>query len=159
YLTALGTGNDIEAEQLYMQATALDPGFALAYARASILNSFISTAITSDNRARNAKARAQAEEALRLSPNLGEAHMALGLCLYLGERSTTQLSRSSRSPRRLLPITPRSAFTLAASIAGRGAGANRLPASNAPCPSILAMPRSLTSPATVIFLCGTGRPL
>src|SRR2546422_2808133 len=69
YLTALGTGNDIEAEQLYMQATALDSGFALAYARASILNSGISTAMASDHRARKAKARAQAEEALRLSPN------------------------------------------------------------------------------------------
>ena len=33
------------------------------------------------------KARAQAEEALRLSPTLGEAHMALGLCLYLGEEN------------------------------------------------------------------------
>ena len=77
----------IAAEQLYVQATALDPGFALAYARASLLNSEISTAMTSDNRARKAKARAQAEEALRLSPTLGEAHMALGLCLYLGEKN------------------------------------------------------------------------
>ena len=33
---------------------------------------------------------------------------------------------------------PRSTITLVASIAGRDAGANRLPASNAPCPSILA---------------------
>jgi TolB-like protein/Flp pilus assembly protein TadD/predicted Ser/Thr protein kinase len=79
---AVNRSDEIEAEQLYMQATALDPGFALAYARASILNSGIS----GDNRARKAKARAQAEEALRLSPNLGEAHMALGLCLYWGEK-------------------------------------------------------------------------
>ena len=94
YLTALGregavnssTEDAIAAEQLYMQATALDPGFALAYAQASLLNSEISTAMTSDHRARKAKARAQAEEALRLSPTLGEAHMALGLCLYLGEK-------------------------------------------------------------------------
>lgn len=86
YLTALGTENDIEAEQLYTQATALDPGFTLAYARASIINSGLSTAMTSDHRARKAKARAQAEEALRLSPTLGEAHMALGLCLYWGEK-------------------------------------------------------------------------
>src|SRR5205809_828604 len=85
YLTALGR-DAIEAEQLYMQATALDPGFALAYARASLLNSEISTAMTSDHRARTAKARAQAEEALALSPTLGEAHMALGLCLYWGEK-------------------------------------------------------------------------
>src|SRR5437016_2417682 len=83
YLTALGSGNDIEAEQLYMQATALDPGFALAYARASIKNS----GIAGDDRARKARARAQAEEALRLSPTLGEAHMALGLCLYVGAKN------------------------------------------------------------------------
>jgi serine/threonine protein kinase/tetratricopeptide (TPR) repeat protein len=86
YLTARGTGNDIEAERLYMQATALDPAFGLAWARASIVNSTISTAMTVDHRARKAKARAQAEEALRLSPTLGEAHMALGLCLYWGEK-------------------------------------------------------------------------
>ena len=86
YLTALGTGDEIAAEELCMQATALDPGFALAYAQASLLNSEISTAMTSGNRARKAKARAQAEEALRLSPTLGEAHMALGLCLYWGDK-------------------------------------------------------------------------
>src|SRR5437867_3491983 len=86
YLTALGR-DAIAAEELYMQATALDPGFALAYARASLLNSEISTAMTSDHRARKTKARAQAEEALRLSPNLGEAHMALGLCLYWGDNN------------------------------------------------------------------------
>src|SRR5438067_4621746 len=86
YLTALGR-DAIAGEELYMQATALDPGFALAYARASLLNSEISTAMTSDHRARKTKARAQAEEALRLSPNLGEAHMALGLCLYWGDNN------------------------------------------------------------------------
>jgi TolB-like protein/DNA-binding winged helix-turn-helix (wHTH) protein/Tfp pilus assembly protein PilF len=91
YLTGLGreraanssAEDAIAAEQLYMQAAALDPKFALAYARASILNSGIS----GDDRARKAKARAQAEEALRLSPSLGEAHMALGLCLYWGDKN------------------------------------------------------------------------
>ena len=62
-----------------MQATAIDPKFALAYAHASILNSWFFPE-------RNAKARAQAEEALRLSPKLGKGHVALGLCLYLGEK-------------------------------------------------------------------------
>jgi len=93
YLTALGregavnhlTEDEIAAEQLYMQATALDAGFALAYAQASILNSGLSTGMTGDHRTRKAKARAQAEEALRLSPTLGEAHMALGVCLYWGD--------------------------------------------------------------------------
>jgi serine/threonine protein kinase/Tfp pilus assembly protein PilF len=95
YLTALGrerstsswVEDKIAAEHLYMQATALDPGFALAYARASLLNSEIPSMMPPDHGARKAKARAQAEEALRLSPGLGEAHFALGLCLYLGEKN------------------------------------------------------------------------
>ena len=94
YLTALGRERStsswledkIAAEQLYMQATAVDPTFALAYARASLLNSEIPSMMPPDHGARKMKARAQAEQALRLSPTLGEAHMALGLCLYLGEK-------------------------------------------------------------------------
>lgn len=82
YLTARGAEDYVEAEKIYMQAIALDPGFALAYAQLSMLNSGISV----EDRARKAKARALAEEALRLSPNLGEAHMALGLCLHWGEK-------------------------------------------------------------------------
>jgi tetratricopeptide (TPR) repeat protein len=82
YVTARGTENQIEAEKIYLQAIALDPGFALAYAQASMLNSWSSVY----DRTRKAKARSQAEEALRLSPALGEAHMALGLCLYWGEK-------------------------------------------------------------------------
>jgi len=69
------------AEQLYAQAIALDSKFALAHARLSIMNSLLAHQ-PSANRALRAKARAAAEEALRLSPSLGEAHMALGLCLY-----------------------------------------------------------------------------
>jgi TolB-like protein/DNA-binding winged helix-turn-helix (wHTH) protein/Tfp pilus assembly protein PilF len=81
YLTALGKeATDWEAaEQLHVQAAALDPQFALAYAHASILNSWFFPE-------RYAKARAQAEEALRLSPKLGEGHVALGLCLYVAEK-------------------------------------------------------------------------
>ena len=82
---AVNRSDEIEAERLYVQATVLDPAFALAYARASLLNTRISS--NGDDLARKAKARAQAEEALRLSPTLGEAHMALGLCLYWGEKN------------------------------------------------------------------------
>ncbi|MGI8431299.1 MAG: FlgO family outer membrane protein, partial [Chthoniobacterales bacterium] len=84
YLTALGKGDEIAAEKLYVQATTLDPRFALAYARASVLNSRIAS--QGQPQARKAKARAQAEEALRLAPTLGEVHMALGVCLYWGEK-------------------------------------------------------------------------
>ena len=88
YLTALGkeATDEIAAEQLYVQATVIDPKFALAYARASVLNSRVSGSTAGDHRAPRAKARAQAEEAVRLSPTLGEAHMALGLCLYWGDK-------------------------------------------------------------------------
>ncbi len=85
YLTSLGKEDEIAAEQLCVQATVLDPKFALAYARASLLNTRISSDV--GERARKAKARAQAEEALRLLPNLGEGHMALGLCLYWGDKN------------------------------------------------------------------------
>lgn len=86
YLTALGQeGTDeIAAERLYVEAAAVDPKFALAYARASLLNSQIAS--YNQHLEQKAKARAQAEEALRLSPTLGEGHMALGLCLYWGEK-------------------------------------------------------------------------
>jgi serine/threonine-protein kinase len=86
YLTALGkeATDWSEAEQLYAQATTVDSTFALAYARASLLNSWFAS--SGNYRERTAKACAQAEEALRLSPTLGEAHMARGLCFYLGEK-------------------------------------------------------------------------
>ncbi|MDB6146828.1 MAG: hypothetical protein JWO45_492 [Spartobacteria bacterium] len=70
----------VNTDKLYDQAIALDPNFALARARASMLNSlmyFIGRVPE-----RKAKARALADEALRLSPNLGEAHLASAICSY-----------------------------------------------------------------------------
>ena len=80
------TQDKISAEQLYMQATTIAPTFALAYARASLLNSELAIPAGEEDPEHQAKARAQADEALRLAPSLGEAHMALGLCLYWGEK-------------------------------------------------------------------------
>jgi len=69
------------AEQLYMQAIALDPDFALAHARlASVCAEvFHYYEPTEDWKT---KARTQAQIALRLQPNLAEAHLALGECIY-----------------------------------------------------------------------------
>jgi TolB-like protein/class 3 adenylate cyclase/Tfp pilus assembly protein PilF len=69
------------AEQLYKQAIALDPGFALAHARlASVCAEvFHYYEPTEDWKT---KARTEAEIALRLQPNLAEAHLALGQCIY-----------------------------------------------------------------------------
>jgi serine/threonine protein kinase/Flp pilus assembly protein TadD len=70
-------------DQLYAQAIALDPAFALAHARASI--SFSNQFFQRQSQALKAKARRQADEALRLAPALGEAHLASGLYFYLTE--------------------------------------------------------------------------
>jgi serine/threonine-protein kinase len=69
------------AEQLYLQAIALDPNFALAHARlASVCAEIFHFYEPLDTW--KTKARAEAEIALRLQPNLAEAHFALGQCIY-----------------------------------------------------------------------------
>src|SRR6266536_1084243 len=68
-------------EQLYRQAIALDPGFALAHARLASVSAEIFHYYEPTD-AWKSKARAEAETALRLQPNLAEAHFALGQCIY-----------------------------------------------------------------------------
>ena len=72
------------AAEFYQQAIALDPNFALAHARLSAVTSQIYHWFepTEVNRQ---KARAEATESLRLQPNFGEGHLALGLYLYYEE--------------------------------------------------------------------------
>jgi TolB-like protein/Tfp pilus assembly protein PilF len=69
------------AEQLYLQAIALDPDFALAHARLASVRAEIFHYYEPTD-AWRAKAREEAETALRLQPNLAEAHFALGQCIY-----------------------------------------------------------------------------
>ena len=72
------------AAQLFQQAIALDPNFALAHARLSAVMSQIYHWFE-PTEARKQKAYGEAIEALRLQPNLGEGHLALGLYLYYEE--------------------------------------------------------------------------
>jgi len=76
--TASNKEDGIAADQLYTQAIALDPTFALAIARGSMMNSRMYD--VGRDPTRKARAQALAEEALRLAPTLGEAHLARGLC-------------------------------------------------------------------------------
>jgi TolB-like protein/Tfp pilus assembly protein PilF len=69
------------AEQLYMQAIALDPNFALAHARLASVRAEIFHYYEPTD-AWKLKARQEAETALRLQPDLAEAHFALGQCIY-----------------------------------------------------------------------------
>jgi TolB-like protein/Flp pilus assembly protein TadD len=72
------------AAQLYKQAIGLDPNFALAHAR---LSAVMSTIYHWYEPTREVKetARREADESLRLQPDLGEGHLALGLYFYYDE--------------------------------------------------------------------------
>ena len=71
------------AERMYMQATELDPGFALAFAR--LARARIWAFHFSDRTAAQlAAARAAVDSALALDPDLPEAHLALGQIHYWG---------------------------------------------------------------------------
>jgi tetratricopeptide (TPR) repeat protein len=69
------------AEQLYVQAITLDPNFALAHARLAATQARIYHFYEPTDAWRKS-ARAEAALALKLQPNLGEAHHASGLCYY-----------------------------------------------------------------------------
>jgi serine/threonine-protein kinase len=70
-----------KAEQLYMRAITLDPAFALAHARLASTQAEIYH-FYEPLESWKSKARAEAELAVRLQPNLAEAHLALGQCDY-----------------------------------------------------------------------------
>ena len=70
-----------KAEQLYRRAITLDPAFTLAHARLASTQAEIYHYYEPLD-AWKSKARAEAELAVRLQPNLAEAHLALGQCDY-----------------------------------------------------------------------------
>ena len=70
-----------KAEQFYVQAITLDPKFALAHARLASTRAQIYHFYEPLDSWKS-KARAETELALRLQPNLAEAHLALGQCDY-----------------------------------------------------------------------------
>jgi TolB-like protein/Tfp pilus assembly protein PilF len=87
------------AEQLYVQAIALDPNFALAHARlASVCAEIFHYYEPTEDW--KTKARSEAQIALRLQPDLAEAHLALGQCIYWMdqdyERALEQFDIASR---------------------------------------------------------------
>jgi len=73
-----------QSEQLYARAVELDPKFALAVARYSQLESWIVHTFERTTERRE-KARALAQRALQLQPDLPEAHLAMGFSLYYGD--------------------------------------------------------------------------
>ncbi|MGI8432809.1 MAG: protein kinase domain-containing protein [Chthoniobacterales bacterium] len=85
------------ATKLYQRAVDLDPNFALARARLSLCASQVFYSEASPEW--KARARAEAEEALRLRPELGEARLALAHCYLWGDgdygRALGELTRTA----------------------------------------------------------------
>src|ERR1044071_1125134 len=74
-----------KAEQLFERATRLDPNFGKAFAALAWVEDWMYHTFD-PTPSRKAKAHAAAEEALRLEPDLPEAHLALGFYHYYCER-------------------------------------------------------------------------
>jgi TolB-like protein/lipoprotein NlpI len=95
-----------KAIAFYEQAIARDPNYALAYAglaKAYVLLPFFAGA---DRLAADAKAKEAALKALRLDPNLAEAHVALGKVLFFGE---IDLAGAMREYKRGIELQPNDA--------------------------------------------------
>jgi serine/threonine-protein kinase len=92
----------VKAEPLFEQALKLDPNFALAFAGLSIVESWLYHS-SDPIPARRDKARFNADEALRLQPDLPEGHLALGFSYYYGDRDYNRALAEFEIAKRDLP--------------------------------------------------------
>ena len=96
-----------KAEQLLQQAIARDPQFAVAVALLAQVETILAD-MYDPTFARVEKARTLADQALRLQPDLPEAHMAMGRYLwqgqkYVGETDLSGALREFQTAQRSLP--------------------------------------------------------
>ena len=92
----------LKAQQLFEQATKLDPNFAAAFAGLSMVESWAYHSFDPQP-ARREKARTASNEALRLQPDLPEAHLALGFSYYYGDRDYERALAEFEIAKRGLP--------------------------------------------------------
>jgi TolB-like protein/Flp pilus assembly protein TadD len=104
YANRMDMFNDtsLKAVPLFEQAIKLDPTFALAFAGLSRVQSWIYHS-SDPMPARREKARLNADEALRLQPDLPEGHLALGFSYYYGDRDYERALAEFEIAKRGLP--------------------------------------------------------
>lgn len=94
------SSRDEEVRNLYRKAIAADPAFALARARYAM---FLVADLDSADPTLPAEARTNADEAVRLQPNLGDAHLALTCCYLNLDRDADRASAELVRAAQLLP--------------------------------------------------------
>ena len=90
------------AMNLYDQAIKMDPNFALAHARLSAVMSMIYHWFEPTQEVKES-ARREADQSLRLQPDLGEGHLALGLYFYYEENNYEEALRELNLAAKALP--------------------------------------------------------
>jgi TolB-like protein/Tfp pilus assembly protein PilF len=100
-----------KAPDLYAQAIAKDPSFALAWAQVSYVHSWMHWFNVDDSPAQMRSAEDAALRALALNLQLPEAHVALGYVAYWGKRDYTTALSEFEQARKALPNN--SAVTIA----------------------------------------------
>ena len=98
-----------KAVPLFEQAIKLDPNFALAFAGLSMVESWLYH-YSDPVPAWREKARLNANEALRLQPDLPEGHLALGFSYYYGDRDYERALAEFEIAKRDLPNEARSLY-------------------------------------------------
>lgn len=92
----------LKAVPLFEQAIKVDPNFAQAFAGLSMVESWLYHS-SDPVPARREKARLNADEALRLQPDLPEGHLALGFSYYYGDRDYERALTEFEIAKRGLP--------------------------------------------------------
>ena len=116
YATRGNEENIRKAIEFYNEAIRLDPYYALAYAGLSGAWQFVGQEVAHSGdevAAAYGKARSAAQTALLISPNIPEAHTAMGVTLLFADRNFDEAAAQFRQAEQLAPsaVGPKNALT------------------------------------------------